>query len=228
VARNGVLAVFGDVCAEEVRALAEELLGSLPAGEPALTTVPEPPAITDSREVEAFKDKEQAVLMMGFSGADLFSPDSAALEIIDEACSDLGSRLFLRIREEMGLAYFVGSSHMSGLARGMFTFYLGTAPEKVEDVKAALHDEVSKLAQDGLSEAELARSKEKNIGQQEIRNQSNGAFAFQAALNELYGLGHSYHLEQRRQVEALTVEQVRAVARKYFTQPAITAIARPE
>jgi len=228
VARNGVLAVFGDVRAEEVRAMAEELFSALPAGEPALAHVPEPPALAASREVESLKDKEQAVLMVGFPGVDLFSPDSAALEIIDEACSDLGSRLFLRIREEMGLAYFVGSSHMSGLARGMFAFYLGTAPEKIGDVKAALLDEISKLARHGLTDAELARSKEKNIGQQEIRNQSNGAFAFQAALNELYGLGHSYHLEQRRQIEALTIDEVRAVARKYFTQASITAIVRPE
>ncbi len=227
VARNGVLAVFGDVHAEEVRALAEELLGTLPVGEPALASVPEPPILTAAREVEALKDKEQAVLMVGFPGVDLFSPDSAALEIIDEACSDLGSRLFLRIREEMGLAYFVGSGQMSGLARGMFLFYLGTAPEKLADVKAALFDEIAKLARDGLTPAELARSKEKSIGQQEIRNQSNGAFAFQAALNELYGLGHSHHLEQRRQIEALTLDEVRAVARKYFTQPAITSIVRP-
>ncbi len=227
VARNGVLAIFGDVQAAEVLALAEELLGALSAGESALTTIPVPPELGASREAEAIKDKEQAVLMVGFPGADLFSPDNAALEIIDEACSDLGSRLFLRIREEMGLAYFVGSSQMSGLARGMFGFYLGTAPEKVDEVKAALREEIAKLAADGLTVEELARAKEKSVGQQEIRNQSNQAFAFQVALNELYGLGYDYHLEQRRQIEALTVEEVRAVARRYFTQPAITVVVRP-
>jgi len=110
VARNGVLSVFGDVRAEEVRAIAEELLGALPAGEPALVAVAEPPVLAASREVEAIKDKEQAVLMVGFPGTDLFNPDNAALEIIDEACSDLGSRLFMRIREEMGLAYFVAAA----------------------------------------------------------------------------------------------------------------------
>ena len=228
VARNGVLAIFGDVNAQEVLQAVEELFAALPAGEPALASVAEPPVLAASREVEEIKDKEQAVLMVGFPGTDLFDDDNAALEIIDEACSDLGSRLFLRIREEMGLAYFVGSSQMSGLARGMFGFYLGTDPAKLADVKAALQEEITKLAELGLAPEELARAKEKYVGQQEIRNQSNQAFAFQAALNELYGLGHSHHLEQRRQIEALTVEQVQAVARKYFTQPAITAIVRPE
>ena len=226
-ARNGVLAIFGDVRADEIRALVEDALAPLPAGEPAFTTVPEPPALPASREVELIEEKEQAVLMVGFPGIDIHSPDSAALDLLDEACSDLGSRLFLRIREEMGLAYFVGSSHLSGLARGMFVFYLGTDPAKLADVKAALHDEIAKLARDGLTAEEVSRAREKSLGQMEIRHQSNGAFAYQAALNELYGLGHSYHLTQRRQLEALTTEQVAAAARRYFQQPAITAIVRP-
>lgn len=227
VARNGVIAIFGDVRADEVRALVEDALGPLPAGEPAFATVPEPPALPASREVERLEEKEQAVLMVGFPGIDIHSPDTAALELLDEACSDLGSRLFLRIREEMGLAYFVGSSQMAGLARGMFVFYLGTDPAKLADVKAALHDEIAKLARDGLTAEEVTRAREKSLGQMEIRHQSNGAFAYQAALNELYGLGHSYHLQQRRELEALTTAQVAAVARRYFSQPAITAIVRP-
>ena len=143
VGRNGVIAIFGDVVADEVRVMVEELLGDLPAGRTGrCSAIAAPPELAASREVEAIKDKEQAVLMVGFPGTDLFNPDNAAIEIIDEACSDLGSRLFLRIREEMGLAYFVGSSQMSGLARGMFAFYLGTAPEKLGEVKLALHDEI--------------------------------------------------------------------------------------
>src|SRR5262249_32534471 len=56
VARNGVLAVFGDVRAADVCALAEELLGSMPAGQPALASVPMVPPLAASREVEAVKD----------------------------------------------------------------------------------------------------------------------------------------------------------------------------
>jgi zinc protease len=166
--------------------------------------------------------------MAGFAGVDFFDADEPALQLIDEACSDLGSRLFLRIRDEMGLAYFVGSSHLPGLARGSFTFYVGTDPAKLADVKAALHEEIAKLARDGLTAGEVARAKEKLIGQQEIRNQSNHAFATLVALNELYGLGHSYHLELNRKIEAITVAEIQRVAAHYFTQPCIVAVARPE
>ena len=71
------------------------------------------------------KDKAQGVLMVGYRGADMFSPDRYALELIDEASSDLGSRFFVRIREEMGLAYYVGASQMQGLSRGFSPFISG-------------------------------------------------------------------------------------------------------
>ena len=228
VGRNGVLSIFGNVNAAEVRDLVEAALAQLPAGESALANVAQPAPLTASREIEQIKDKQQAVLMTGYHCADLFSPDRAALELIDEACSDLGSRFFLRIREEMGLAYFVGSSQMIGLARGPFVFYCGTDPAKVGEVKAALHDEIRKLAEHGLTADELARAKEKFLGAQDIRNQSNDSFAFSCGLDELYGLGFTHYRQLRAQIEAVTLEDARRIARKYFAgQPAITAIVRP-
>ncbi len=229
VGRNGVVAVFGNVNAAEVKALVEREFGALAAGEPALAQPPQPVPLVRPVEVMETREKAQAILMVGFHGADLFSPDRAALELIDEASSDLGSRFFIRIREELGLAYFVGSSHMMGLARGPFVFYLGTDPLKLTAVKAELLDEIRKLAENGLTAPELARAKEKMLGQQDIRNQSNDAFAYSSALDELYGLGALHYRELRREVESVTLEDVRRVAKKYFAdQPAVIAVVRPE
>jgi zinc protease len=227
-ARNGVIAVFGNVQATTVKSRVEQALGSLPSGQQAFTVPPRPVPLFHTLEVEELKDKAQAVLMVGYLGADIFNPDRAALELIDEASSDLGSRFFIRIREEMGLAYFVGSSHLVGLSPGPFIFYLGTDPAKLTAVKAELLDEIRRLAENGLTVAELSRAKEKLLGQQDIRNQSNDAFAFSAALDELYGLGALHYRELRRQVEAVTMDDIRRVARKYFSeQSAVIAVARP-
>jgi zinc protease len=167
--------------------------------------------------------------MVGYRSSDMFSRDRAAIELIDEASSDLGSRFFLRIREQLGLAYFVGTSHMAGLAPGPFVFYLGTDPLKLNAVKAELLEEIRLLAENGLTESELARAKEKYLGQQEIRQQSNDSFAFNAALDELYGLGFDHYKEMRREIEEVTLEEVRAVARRYFVeQPFVIAEVCPE
>ncbi len=227
VAENGVLSIFGDITPREALDLAEAALASLPAGAPALTAIPQPVFPGTPIEAEALMPKEQAVLMVGYPGADLFSPDALPLELLDEACSDLGSRMFQRIREEMGLAYFVGSSNLMGLAPGAFSFYCGTDPARLPEVKAALLDEIRKLSADGLAPDELERAKAKLLGAHAIRNQSNDALAFACALDELYGLGHRHHETLRPRVEAVTHAQVREAARRYFSQPPVTAIVRP-
>jgi zinc protease len=166
--------------------------------------------------------------MVGYRGADIFSPDRYALQLIDEASSDLGSRFFIRIREQMGLAYYVGASQMEGLVPGLFAFYLGTDPQKIEPVKTALLDEIGKLARDGLTSEELARAKKKLIGQQEIANQSNDSFGYQCALDELYGLGFNYYKSLQRNVDAVALDDIKRVSAKYFRdQPYVLATVRP-
>ncbi len=226
--RNGVIAVFGAVNADAVKDLVEKAFGGLPAGQPALTEPPQPAPLPASQAVEEFKEKEQAIVMVGFRGLDLFSPDRYALELIEEACSDLGSRFFVRIREKLGLAYFVGASQVAGLIPGPFVFYLGTDPAKVEAVKAEFLDEIRALATDGLTAEELARSKAKLLGQEALRNQSNDAFAHACALDELYGLGFDEYTRLRARIEAVTLEDVRAVARRVFGEaPSVLAVVRP-
>jgi zinc protease len=158
----------------------------------------------------------------------MFDKDRHALELIDEASSDLGSRFFVRIRENMGLAYYVGASQMQGLVPGLFAFYLGTDPQKIEPVKTALLDEIRKLASDGLTEEELTRAKRKLIGQHQIAMQSNDAFGYQVALDELYGLGFDYYKKVDQETNAVTLDEIKRVAAKYFRdQPYVLATVRP-
>src|SRR5437868_850356 len=140
VAKNGVVFVFGDVKASEVKQLVEQTLGKMKPGALALTDAKPSTPLGKPETVESHRDKAQGVIMVGFRGASLSSPDRYALDLIDEASSDLGSRFFIRIREQMGLAYYVGASQMQGLVPGLFAFYLGTDPQKIEPLKTALLD----------------------------------------------------------------------------------------
>jgi zinc protease len=218
-ARNGVLAIFGDIDTGEVRRLAEELFSCLPPGELLMTDPPAAPPLGAPAEIVVHEPKQQAVLMAGFLGAHAASPDRTALELIDTASSDMASRFFHRIREELGLAYFVGASQMMGFAPGIFTFYLGTDPAKVDLVRCALDEEITSLASDGLTDAELSRAKRKLIGGEAIRNQSLESFAHVVAVDELYGLGADHHTRRTAEINAVTPDQIRATARKYFLTP---------
>jgi len=232
---NGVLAVFGDVDPDGLVALLERHLGGWTA--PSRPTFPTPAPVDPVPRSEEAREKEQAVLVLGFPGARLDSPDRFALELIQEACSDMGSRLFMRIRDELGLAYYVGANLLTGQTPGYFAFYCGTAPDQIERVEQELRAQAGLLRTEGLGAEELARAKAKLIGQRKISRQDLGAFAMSTALDELYGLGFDHFESEASRFEAVTDADIRRVARAYLdpdrsvvaivrgTAPAVTSSA---
>ena len=202
-----------DIHADAVRAEVEAAFaGWLPAPLPGAHPTARPTALTPRLEEE--RDKEQAVIALGFPGTTFDHPDRWPLELLQEACSDMGSRLFMRIRDELGLAYYVGASHFLGRTPGYFAFYCGTAPGEVDRVEAELREQARQLAEGGLTDEELARAKAKVVGQRKIGRQDLGQVAMQAALDELYGLGHDHGDREAERYEAVTSEQVRDAARR--------------
>jgi zinc protease len=228
VAKNMVLSVYGDVDRAEVIRLVREMFAGMPSGRRHVTPakVGFAPNLSGRIVREVRKDKKQAVLAIGFPTIQALHRDRAALEVLDESCSDMASRLFLRIREEQGLAYYTGAFQILGMAPGAFAFYLGTSPAQLEHAQAELLDEISKLAGEGLAEDELARVKTSWVGKNLISRQSPESLARTAALDELYGVGHDHHDRLVAQVQALTVDEVRAAARRYFGSSRPHVIAR--
>jgi zinc protease len=221
VPNNCVLAVFGDIRAAPAKAAIERLLGRWKKTAPVIPALPKTAGLAEIKRVTDTRDKAQAVLVIGFSGTTLLEGDRYPLELLQEGCSDLGSRLFLRIREKLGLAYYVGAQNFLGLAPGYFAFYVGTAPDKLGEVEKELLAEAELLRADGLTEEELRRAKAKVIGQRKISRQELGGYAMNAALNELYGLGYQHFDAEDAAYEAVTAAQVRDAARKYLTPGAL-------
>jgi zinc protease len=228
VPNNCVLAIYGDVKTAEVRSAVEKVFGSWKAGgkiEHPTSNIQHP---TSNRVTET-RDKKQAVLVIGFPGTTLDSDDRYALDLVQECCSDLGSRLFLRIREQLGLAYYVGAQNFAGLVPGYFAFYTGTEPAKAAQVETELLKEAELLRAEGLTAEELKRAKAKIIGQKKISRADLGNLASTTALDELYGLGWQRAELDDAKYEAVTLEQTKAIAQKYLKpEAAVVSIVRPE
>jgi len=215
-ASNGVISVFGDVQAAEVKKLVEKYFAAMPSGKLAFQSPALPAPVSSVPPATAHLDKQQGIVMVGFQSVAANDPDRAALELINEASNDLGSRFFNRIREKMGLAYFVGAAQFYGLAPGAFIFYLGTDPKKVEAVTGELRDEISLLAKDGLTPDELERARKKLLGAEAIRNQSNEALAATCGIDELMGTGYDAYTRRKEELTKVSLEDIRRVAAKYF------------
>jgi zinc protease len=226
---NCVLAIYGDVEAATVKAAVEmELGGWQPGPLPQMNHTDNTPLQERIHLVE-HRDKKQAVLVIGFPGASLHDPDRYGLELIQEALSDLGSRLFVRIRENLGLAYYVGAQNFLGLQPGYFAFYAGTTPEKAGLVEFELLKEAESLRVGGLTDTELQRAKAKVIGQKKIARQDLGGYAMTTALDELYGLGYQYSDSEDSHFEKVSLDDIQRVARAYLNPEAcVVAVVKPE
>ena len=228
VPNNAVLAIFGDVSAEQLKSALQRAFANWLPGEPVATPKSTAPALDGIKRVTEIRDKKQAVMILGFPGLTIDNPDRYALELLQEGCSDLGSRLFLRVREKLGLAYYVGAQNFLGLNPGYFAFYVGCAPEKLAQVEVELLKEAELLRTEGFTAEELERCKAKIIGQKKIARQDLGGLAIAVALDELYGLGYGHIDTEDAHYTAVRLEEIKAVAEKYLTPArAIIAVIRP-
>lgn len=229
---NCVLAIYGDVKTTDVKAAVEKAFGRWQmadgrSGQPN-SHLPSPNSQAPRRVTDS-RDKKQAVVVIGFPGTTMSADDRQAMEILQETCSDLGSRLFLRIREKLGLAYYVGAQNLLGVTPGYFAFYAGTEPAKAAQVETEMFKEVELLRTESITEDELKRAKAKIIGQRKISRQELGGLATTTALDELYGLGYANSYAEDAKIEAVTLAQVKAVAQKYLRpESAVIAIINPE
>ena len=224
---NMVLTVFGNVKAAEVRKKVEARFGAMKSATPDFSHAAVETLKADARKLENVP-KVQAVLLIGYSGADIFNKDRFALELLNEAYSGLGNRLFLRIRDELGLCYYVGAYQLLGLDPGYFAFYVGTTPQNVATCEKEILAELERLEAKGLTDEELTRAKSGVIGQRRVRMQDNSELSMMVGLDELSGLGYDFFKTMDDKYNAVTSDEIRRVANQYFNnQPHAVVIVTP-
>jgi zinc protease len=222
-AKNSVIAIFGDVTSDEAVNLANKYLGNLPSGERLTHPTQEIP-LPSSHELKL--DKQQAVLTVGFTGASAHDEDNLALELINDYCTDMAGPLFTKIREELGLAYYVSATQFHGSTTGMFAFYLGTSPDQLETAKKHLLEEIHAIAADGIPDDILESVKTTWLASHALANQKPSSLARLSAIDSLLGFPPDHHLQAPDAIRALTSADIKAAASKYFSsnEPVIVSV----
>jgi zinc protease len=208
------LAVVGDVDTDRVLELAHAAYGQSRGGAAPVPVMPVEPGWTGPRDVKKVLQRAQTQLVLGFPGAKVTDGWRRALEVLTTMLSGQSGRLFLQLRDKQSLAYSVSAMSVEGVDPGYFAVYMGTSPEKVATALAGMREQLSKLTEELVTEAELDRAREHLIGTHEIGMQRNGARAGVMALDACYGLGAENYRHYAEQVSAITRDDVREVARR--------------
>jgi len=215
VSGNAILAVAGDFAPRRLTPKLKRLLARLPRG----VLAPVAPGFTTPARIGDFVEtqpRQQAVVFQAFPGPGLLAADYYVSEVADELFSGMSSRLFERVREEKGLAYFVHSARVVGLHTAMFYFFAGTSPERPTEVLAEIEVEIARVQSGGVTGAELRRCQTRLKAARRMGLQTNSARAMQAGLNALYGLPVNDWKNYDAHIDAVTVGDLRRFARVCF------------
>ncbi|MBI4211504.1 MAG: insulinase family protein [Deltaproteobacteria bacterium] len=216
-AKGAVMAISGDVSPDEIIELAKEFLSDLPSG-----AAKAPKIKPDSRPKKILsaemkkKNKQQAHIVLGFQGPTFKGSDRHAMAVLNNLLSGQGGRLFLKLRDEMSLAYSVTSIVQYGIDPGYFAVYIGTDPAKIDTAIDGIKNELAKISDTVVSESELSRAQQYLVGTYELDRQRNSSIASSLAFNQLYGLGLEEIGRYPQQILAVTAQDVQKTARKYI------------
>ena len=214
---GAVLSIVGDVDVQELVSDLERLLGAWILEEEEIPNAPpRPEPFTTPRFLNIKRDIRQVHIVLGFPGTTITSPDRYPTEVLNAILAGQGGRLFTELRDKESLAYSLTSFVGLGLDYGSFAFYIGCAPEKKDKAIKALWREIYKITNEPVDEKELERAKRWLIGTHEIGLQTNGAQAFDMALNELYGLGYNFQSRYVQEIGKVTPEAVTKAAKRIF------------
>lgn len=162
----------------------------------------------------ATKETDQTHLVMGVRAFDLFDERKYALELLaDILGGGMSSRLFQKVREEMGAAYYIGADADLSTDHGYMDISAGIDHKKIDDVLKAIVAELKRMADEPVAPEELTRAKEHLIGGLvlglETSNQWAGFYGSQEALEK----NMMSPEDLVKKMQEVTAEQIQAVAK---------------
>jgi len=228
VPNNMVLAVYGDIDSKKVLAAIENKFAQLPKKEISLVKHQEQPLQQPIEKTQSM-DKEQAVVMLGFQGPLIGSADEEGVDILTSIIGGgMNSRLFLKVREELGKAYHLSGRYVPGPDMGLIIFYAATTDADVEKVKEILKEQLVEIRDKAVSDVELTEVKTYLKGVNQMSLETNASLASVTALEELYGLGFRHYKDYNQNIDKVTKDDIQRIAGLYLDlKKAVLVITRP-
>jgi predicted Zn-dependent peptidase len=226
-----VVAAAGNLEHDRVVELVQAAFGSAldRAAEPA------PPRLNGNHGVPAgtgiqlvSRGIEQANLVLGCEALARTDDRRFALSVLNAAFGGgMSSRLFQEVREKRGLAYSVYSFSAQHADAGMWGIYVGCLPSKADDVLSICVDEIARVVEGGLSDAELARGKGQVRGSIVLGLEDPSSRMSRLGKSELVYPKLEPVDEVLASIDAVTHDEIRAIAAEILTRPKALAVVGP-
>jgi predicted Zn-dependent peptidase len=220
---NIVIAAAGSVDHDAIVELAERTLGDLRreerAPEPDSAPADPPPTVRFLR-----KDTEQVHVCLGGIGLARDDERRFAARILDATLGGLSSsRLFQAVREERGLAYSVYSFVGQFQDTGQIGLYLGTRPDNLAEAMGIVQAELDRVRAEAITAEELERARENVKARIILALESSSARMNRLGGSVLYGLPLLEPDELVQRIDAVTREDIAALAEEFWAPERLSA-----
>jgi zinc protease len=225
------VAVVGDIDAATLGPALDEIFGGLPDTDPpkaiSSVTVAKGPVV---KVID--RDIPQSIMIFGTEGILRNDPDFIPAFVMSQVLGGSGfaSRLMTEVREKRGLTYGVGYGLSPMDHAGLYVGSLGTRNEKAGEALAVVKETLKKLADEGPTQAELDDVKTFLTGSYALRFDTNDKIADQLLGILEEDLGIDYINKRNAMVEAITLDQVKAQAKRLLHSEhlIVTVVGKPE
>ena len=219
MARDQVyVAAVGDITAQELGAIMDELLGALPQ-----TGAPQPPEVafgaTGGVTLVPY-DTPQSVAQFGQPGMTIHDPDFFAAYILNTILGSGGfnNRLTEEVREKRGLTYGIGTYLVDSDLSDSVLGSVSSVNARMAETIAVVRDEWRKIAEQGITQDELDKAKTYLTGAYPLRFDGNGPIAQILVSMQMDGYPTDYLEHRNGYIEAVTLDEANRVAKRLFRE----------
>ncbi|MGB1336703.1 M16 family metallopeptidase [Planktomarina sp.] len=218
------ISVVGDITAEDLGPILDDLLGDLPAGS-ALETAPLQLDIPTGLTVVDMPTP-QSVAIFGHAGIDRNHPDFFAAFILNTILGGQGieSRLTAEVREKRGLTYGISTVLISKDQANVMLGQVASANDRINAAIEVIRDEWRKLARDGVTAEELQAAQTYLTGAYPLRFDGNSQISRILVGMQRIGLGLDYINTRNAKINAVTLSEINRVAAQLLKPEALNFV----
>ncbi len=163
------------------------------------------------------KKSDQTHLVFGFRSFDTYNKINTVIGLLSTILGGgMSSRLFNKMREELGICYYIRSGNSTSTDHGEFCISAGVSNVRLEEAVKGIVEEIKKIVENPVDEAELRKAKDYRIGNLYLGLESSDDFS------DFYGgqeINHKEILtpdEIAKRIEAVTADEIQNIAKEIF------------
>jgi predicted Zn-dependent peptidase len=225
IPNNMVISIVGNINPRVIEKTFQDSLGKWLKGKELPSTSSAMPSFEDDRQIVKTRNSEASFLVLGYPAPVLSGDDNPTMSVINYILGgDMGSRLFVELRDKNGLAYDVSTEYYASNYPSNIFAFMATAPENYQAAKTGIIAEFKRLTTQLVPAEELQAAKQALKGRFLMSHETNASQSDHLGGYELLGVGYQYDQTYPQLIDKVTAADIQRVAQKYFAHYSLSVL----